>query len=431
MTVIVETHPGTSDETAGNRRFRIGVWAAVIAGALWRLGILIADKWDQELLFNDSLYYSAQARQLADGVFFREIFVDRPGAEHGPLTSILMAPVSWMDDPVPWQRLVTIACGVATIAVLGVLGRRLGDWRTGVAAAWIAAAYPNLWMNDGLVMSESVSVLAVSVTLLVAHDILTADGQIRLGSVALLGLLAGLSTLARSELGLLIPALVVLLVVRTRTWRPAVLFVVGAVLALGPWVGFNLARFERPVLLTTNDGTTLLGAYCDASFYGPHVGSWSLPCQLEDPDYSMDEEPSIRSERQRALAVEYAQDNLRALPKVVVARVARTLDLYGFEGLVGMDVGEERYRWASWAGIVCWWILAPLALAGAVISRRRMNRFVRWLLFVPVIAVAITTVVFYGAHRIRSSMEPTVVLFAAIAVIAVVDQVRRRGAARR
>jgi hypothetical protein len=409
-----------------DRRFRRGVGVAVVIGALWRLGILAVDKWDQELLFNDSLYYSAQARQLADGVFFREIFVDRPGAEHGPLTSILMAPVSWMDDPVPWQRLVTIACGLVTIVVLGLLGRRLGTWRTGVAASMIAAVYPNLWMNDGLVMSESVSVLAVSSTLLVAHDVLTADAPIRLRSVGLLGVLAGLSTLARSELGLLIPALAVLLAVRTRTWRPTLLVVIGAVLAVGPWVGFNLSRFEQPVLLTTNDGTTLLGAYCDASFYGPHVGSWSLPCQLEDPDYSMDEEPSVRSERQRALALEYARDNVRALPKVVAARVARTLDLYGFDGLVGMDVGEERYRWASWAGIVCWWVLAPLAVVGAVLSRRRMNSYVRWLLLVPVLAVAVTTVVFYGAHRIRSSMEPTVVLFAAIAVVAGIDAARRR-----
>jgi 4-amino-4-deoxy-L-arabinose transferase-like glycosyltransferase len=414
-----------------DRRFRIGVLVAVVVGALWRLGILVVDKWDQQLLFNDSLYYSAQARQLADGVFFREIFVDRPGAEHGPLTSILLAPVSWMDNPVPWQRLVTIACGVVTIAVLGILGRRLGDWRTGVAAASIAAVYPNLWMNDGLVMSESVSVLTVSLTLLVAHDLLTGERMPRLLAVGLLGVLAGLATLARSELGLLIPALVVLLAIRTRTWRPAVVLVFGAVLVVGPWVGFNLTRFERPVLLTTNDGTTLLGAYCDASFYGVHLGSWSLPCQLEDPDYSMDEEPSIRSERQRALAVEYARANVRALPKVVAARVGRTLDLYGFDGLVGMDVGEERYRWASWAGIVCWWVLAPLAIVGAVVSRRRMSPYIRWLLFVPVIAVAITTVVFYGAHRIRSSMEPTVVLFAAIAVVAAIDAIRRRGVVRR
>lgn len=425
-TPVADVPESAPSAARDDRRFRVGVAIAVAVGAVWRLGILFFDKWDQELLFNDSLYYSSQARQLTDGVFFREIFVDRPGAEHGPLTSVLMAPVSWMSDPVPWQRLVTIACGVATIAVLGVLGRRLGDWRTGVAAAWIAAVYPNLWMNDGLVMSESVSVLMVSLTLLVAHDVLTADTRPRPATAGLLGVLAGLSTLARSELGLLVPALVVLLAVRTRSWRPVVAVVLGAAVVVGPWVGFNLARFERPVLLTTNDGTTLLGAYCDASFYGRHIGSWSLPCQLEDPDYSMDEEPSVRSERQRALAVEYARDNIRALPRVVVARVARTLDLYGFEGLVGMDVGEERYRWASWAGIVCWWVLAPTALAGLVVSRRRMRSDVRWLLLVPVIAVAITTVVFYGAHRIRSSMEPTVVLFAAIAVVAALDAVRRR-----
>ena len=98
-----------------------------------------------------------------------------------------------------------------------------------------------------------------------------------------------------------------------------------------------------------------------------------------------------------------------------MARVARTLDLYGLDSLVAQDVGEERYRWASWAGIVTWWVTAPLAVVGAVHLARRRRRVLA-LLCCPVAAVAFTTVVFYGAHRIRSSMEPTVAVLAAIAI---------------
>jgi 4-amino-4-deoxy-L-arabinose transferase-like glycosyltransferase len=425
-------------------RFPLGLALITLVGACWRLGVLAFDKWDQPLLLNDSLYYSAQARQLVDGIWFREIFVDQPGAEHGPLTSVLLASVSWVDQPVPWQRLVTVLCGIATIVVIGLLGRRIGGDRVGLVAAAIAAVYPNLWMNDGLVMSESVSVLMVSLALWAAHRLLTevdartATARAAASAAVVAGVLAGLAALARSELALLTPAVMVLVAIRLLRRRPAgapwarsltLPFVVGlsSLLTVAPWVAFNMVRFEETVTLTTNDGTTLLGSYCDASFSGPNIGGWSLLCVVADPDYSMDEEPSVRSARQRDLAIDYAKEHVGDLPKVVVARIGRTLDLYGLDSLVAQDVGEERYRWASWAGIVMWWVLAVAAVVGGVVLRRRTapTTWPLWLLLCPVASVTITTVVFYGGHRIRSSMEPTVIVLAAVALVALAN--RRRG----
>lgn len=435
-----------TDPEPRSGRFPLGLAAITVVGAIWRLGVLAVDKWDQPLLLNDSLYYSAQARQLVDGIWFREIFVDRPGAEHGPLTSVLLATVSWVDQPVPWQRLVTVICGIATIAVIGLLGRRIGGERVGLAAAAIAAVYPNLWMNDGLVMSESVSVLMVCLALWAAHRLLTeVDGPTatsapRAAAVAAVvaGVLAGLAALARSELALITPAVMVLVAVRLLRRRStgassarslAIPLLVGlsSLLTVAPWVVFNLVRFDETVTLTTNDGTTLLGSYCDASFSGPNIGGWSLLCVVADPDYSMDEEPSVRSARQRDLAIDYAKEHVGELPKVVAARIGRTLDLYGLDSLVAQDVGEERYRWASWAGIVMWWVLAVGAVAGGVALRRRTVpvTWPLWLLLCPVASVTITTVVFYGGHRIRSSMEPTVIVLAAVALVMLAD--RRRG----
>jgi hypothetical protein len=441
-----------------DRWFRRRLVLVTAGAAVWRLGVLVFDKWRQPLMLNDSLYYSAQARQLVDGTWFREIFVDRPGAEHGPLTSTVLATVSWIDDPVPWQRLVTVLFGIATVALVGLLGRRVAGGRdgerVGVVAAAIAAVYPNLWMNDGLVMSESISVLMVTLVLFTGVGLLATRSP---RTAVVVGVLAGLAALARSELALLTPAIMVLLVVVGRReahpsvaapsgtatarggWGQAVLPALALGLAslatVAPWVLFNLSRFDETVTLTTNEGTTLLGSYCDATFSGPELGGWSISCVTSDPAYSMDEEPSVRSVRQREMAVTYAREHLDELPVVVVARVARTLDLYGLDSLVAQDVGEERWRWASWAGIVSWWVLAPLAVAGAVVHRRHtradpVGRAGLWLLAVPVVSVLVVTVVFYGAHRIRSSLEPTVVVLAAVAVLALVDRRRSPDAAR-
>jgi 4-amino-4-deoxy-L-arabinose transferase-like glycosyltransferase len=387
-----------------------GVWVAVLVGALWRVGVLVVDKWHQPLLLNDSIYYSGQAKQLARGVWFRELFVDQPGAEHGPLTSVLMAPLSWMDHPEPWQRIVTVVCGVATIVVLAAVARRVAGERAAVVAAWIAALYPNLWMNDGLIMSESISTLCVAAVLLSALRWRAAPSTRR--AVAL-GALLGLAALARSELVLAVP-----LVARwclwpnRRAWRQPLLMMVMAGVTVAPWAVFNLTRFERPVLLTTNDGTTLGGTYCDEAFHGPDLGNWSLLCVADPPGVLSDEDPSVRSARLRSQAFVYAREHVDRLPVVVAARLGRSVDLFGLDRLVDQDEGEERYRWASWAGIVAWWVLAPLAVMGV----RRIDRVSRRLLLVPVVTVLITTVLFYGAHRIRSPLEPTVVVGAAVAI---------------
>ena len=66
----------------------------VAFGAVLRLAML-ASRWGDPLQLNDSIYYSAQARQLTEGRWFREVFVDHPGAEHGPLTSLVLAPMIW------------------------------------------------------------------------------------------------------------------------------------------------------------------------------------------------------------------------------------------------------------------------------------------------------------------------------------------------
>lgn len=423
------TLPRTARPAASHWSFRAFLTVIVTVGAAGRIAIWIA-KWNQQLLLNDSYYYSLQAFDLAHGHLYREPFTTLSGAEHPPLTSTLMAAVSWMDEVVRWQRLTTLLCGILTVALIGLLGRAVAGPRAGLIAASLAAVYPNLWMNDGLVMSESVSVLAVVIVLLLTERAMQPAAQAagsggsrtmqrrRNGRVIWCAVAVGVAALARSELVLLIPIVALLLVGaawrndrRTALGRALVLVGVAAI-TLAPWIGFNLTRFERPVLLTTNDGTTLAGAYCPDSFSGPGLGGWSLLCIVNDLGDAEYTERSERAVYRRDVAIDYARGHVGELPKVVVARLGRTLDLYGLDNLVFQDVGEERWRWASWAGIVSFWVLAPAAVVGLVRLRRRERR----LLLVPIVVVLITTVVFYGAHRIRSSAEPSIVIAAAVAI---------------
>ncbi len=259
------------------RRFRIGLLIITAIGAAWRLGYLIVAKLGEPLLLNDSLYFSIQAGRNSEGDWFREGLTSLPGAEHGPLTSLYLTPWSiGSGNNVGWQRFAMTLLGIATVAVIGLVGRRLGGARVGLVAAGIAAVYPNLWVNDSLVMSESLALLLVALALLVALDL---DRRPALWRAALLGVIVGMATLTRSELGLLAVGFAGLAWWRAAGFPRRVLLgllVLGTtVLTVVPWVAYNATQFDRTVLLSTNDGTTLLGANCDSTYYGD-IGGWDI-----------------------------------------------------------------------------------------------------------------------------------------------------------
>lgn len=461
---------GTGRPDGGSFGRRLAIVTAL--GALWRLGYLFVAKTDQKLLLNDSIYYSIQAGLNSEGSWFKDALTDQPGAEHGLLTSLYLTPWSLgAGDGVFRQRLGMTLLGIATVTVIGLLGRRLATplthlfasanrplsgrspdanagelfasadrpnvsrrpdanndaaaERVGITAAVIAAAYPNLWINDSLVMSETLALLLVSLSLLVAlgHHV---NPSVRSGIV--LGVVVGLGALTRSEVALFVPGFALLSIIvgrrrrrrrRRPTW-PAVAMVVTAVVTLLPWTIYNAGRFDEPVLLSTNYGNTLLGANCDLTYYDD-IGGWDLRClgpfepgQLGHRSGAPD--ASERSQVRRDAALDYITDHLDRLPVVAVARLGRMLDLYGLGSMIDLDVGEEKAEWAVWVGIGCWWVLAVLAGVGwRVLRHRRVGG--RWWLVVPIVAVSATTVLFYGAHRIRAPAEPSVVVLAAIAIV--------------
>ena len=170
----------------------------------------------------------------------------------------------------------------------------------------------------------------------------------------------------------------------------------------------------------------MLGANCDSTYFDD-IGGWDVRCLAVVPGVE-GEDASVDADRRREIALDYAGDHLDRVPVVVAARIGRLLDLYGLDSLVRLDVGEEKARWAAWAGIVSWWLLAPLAVAGWLVAGRSgeapERRRARWWLVVPIAAALITAVVFYGAHRIRAPAEPAVVTLAATAIVAAFERWR-------
>jgi hypothetical protein len=259
-------------------------------------------------------------------------------------------------------------------------------------------------------MAESAAALLVSVWLLLG---LRWRSSPTVGRSLAWGAAGGLAALARSELALLAVAGVLLVALALRHWPAVIAVAAASVIVVAPWVAWNATRFDRVVLLSTNDGTTLRGANCDETYTGSAIGSWVLDCLVHDGGRTVRLETSVRAARWRGEGLDYARAHAGRLPVVLTARVGRMLDVYGLSWMVAEDVRDDRPRWGSWLGIGSWWVLAPFATVGLARVRRP---FERALVVAPVVVVVLTTIAFYGGHRIRSPMEPVVAVGAALSL---------------
>ena len=127
-----------------------------------------------------------------------------PSAQHPPLTVLALTPVAWATNGSQLaMRFAMVVLGAVTVGLVGVLAREIAGDGVGLLAAGLAAVYPFLWVNDWLIMSETLTALTVVAALLLAYKLVRRP---RLLTAAGLGAVCGLATLARAEVVLLAPS---------------------------------------------------------------------------------------------------------------------------------------------------------------------------------------------------------------------------------
>ena len=207
-----------SARSGDDRRFWRILLLIALGALVLRVGYVAFAKTNQPI-HGDQLFYNAEANRLARGDGFLEPFDPQalsrgviregkdPAADHPPLTVIVLAPVSFVTSQalIP-QRLTMAVLGTVAVVVIGLLARRLAGDRAGWIAAGIAAIYPNLWVNDGLIMSETIATLVVALALLYAYRLIR---EPNVWNALIVGALCGLAALTRAELVLLVPLLAV------------------------------------------------------------------------------------------------------------------------------------------------------------------------------------------------------------------------------
>lgn len=415
--------------TQTSSRFALALLTISVAAFVGRAGYIMAftrhlgapgSKHQVTSTF-DELYYQESAIGLAEGHAFEipsygltasSEASHEPDATHPPMTVLLLAPVARLSSSrILAMRFAVALVGTGVVTLIGLIGFQIAGPRVGLLAATLAGVYPNLWINDGLVMSEAFAAFGTAAAVLLTLTLLRRPSAPLAGAV---GVACAFAMLSRSELILLLPLLVVPTVLRQsqltarRRFKLLGLVLLASTLTVVPWIGYNLSRFDEPVLLSHGDGGVLAGANCDQTYSGRLLGSWSGFCTLLNHKYEL----SVESAKQRRIAFRYMRGHWTRLPVVMAARLGRVWSVFRPYQMARDAMREGKPFPVSVVGWFSYWILVALALPGVASVRSRAH--VLMSLAVPILIVSINAVLFYGLIRFRAPAEVSLVVLAAI-----------------
>jgi 4-amino-4-deoxy-L-arabinose transferase-like glycosyltransferase len=384
---------------------------------------------------------------------------------HPPLYTLYLAFWSLLGlKSVLAHRLVSCLLGAATVALLGLLGRRLAGEGVGLLAAALGAVYPHLWLNDGQLAAETATAFTVVLLMLAVERFWRTRSW---PDAAFVGGATALCALARAELVLLFAliALPVVLIVRgdarERLVRSGACLGAGLVL-LGPWVGWNAVRFHHPELVSSGFGTAVNAGTCDVAFAGDLIGYWGgTGCTVpqvqipppaaavaqrwqRDPDGTaaerrayfrsylerdVDAQGRLRDEsdvdlQSRRAAWDYVRDHAGRAPLVVAARLGRVWNVFKPLQDIRLDASVDgRGTWPARLAFVAYFLYTAAAIAGVVVLRRRGHPIFPYVMLAVEVCIAVA--ITYGIQRFRIPVDAVAPALAAVALAARWPNLRR------
>jgi hypothetical protein len=410
--------------------FRVGVGFIAFCGLLLRLLYLVVASGE---LGGDGKYYHAIGPLLADGKGFiatGPYLLDHTviaSAPHPPAWPLTLAGAALLGLRTAFeQQLVAALIGTATIVLVAFAGRRIAGERTGLIAAVLAALYPNFWLYERELMSETLTLFGAALTVLLAYRF---RDRPSMGRAVALGFSCALLAMNHAEQLLLVPFLLLPLILLTRgqprgrriAW--AALATAAVIVPLVPWTAYNSARFDTLVPLGTANGMTLVVTNCPFTYYGPHIGFQDDRCRklLDGTGKITGKDQMARDKQLTQVGRDYIRHHLSRLPLVMAAREGRVWSIFNAGQQMHIDTGRNTSIKVIEAGYVMYWLLIPFAVLGVVVLRRRRVMLLPLLALVATVVVGVALV--YGFTRFRASAEVAIVLLAAVAIDALL---RRR-----
>jgi 4-amino-4-deoxy-L-arabinose transferase-like glycosyltransferase len=316
-------------------------------------------------------------------------------------------------------RLAGAVVGTVVVALVGLVALEALGPVVALIALAIAAVYPVLIELSALLVAENL--LTAFALAAVWAGLRARHAQRPLAWLAGAGASTGLAALAHENGAvLLLPLAVAAWSATGRSVKGPAALIAAAILTVAPWTIRNAIVMHDFIPVSDETGITLAGTYnaISASDHRLPYG-WRLYIPVKHTRRLTEPELGSRLVRR---ALSYVGDHPVAPLEVAYRNTVRMLELGGSTawrtsaGSIDLPIATARI------GVITFWLLCLLALAGAV--TRPVRGAPRWLWLVPVLLVL--SIVFVNAEtpRFREPIDPFLILPAACAVSLLVARLR-------
>jgi 4-amino-4-deoxy-L-arabinose transferase-like glycosyltransferase len=364
-----------------------------------------------------------------------------PSAYFGPgypyflaLVDIVDGHETRRDGAIQPARISQAVLGTITVALIGLVALELFGEAAGLIAFVLAAVYPVLIELSGVLVAEN---LLTGLILAAVYAGLRAGRAARTRSallwVAAAGITTGLATLTHENgILILLPLIAAVWSGRPR-WQPRslaapALLIVTTALTIVPWTIRNEVVMHSFIPVSDETGITLVGTYNPASAANSPVPyKWRIFYAIPGERTLIHEassltEPQIGSKLQ-SQALHYISDHPLSPFAVAYHNTRRLLELEGSfawqasASAISLPISVAR------AGVVSFWILCLLALAGAFTKLARTAP--KWIWVVPILLTLSVVLVNVETPRFRAPVDPFLILLASAAIATLVAKLRR------
>ena len=384
---------------------------------------------------HDSLTYQILARNLIE----EHCFCVNPYIStvyRAPLWPFLMAGVSLLFGPSDYVARISLSViGSGTCVLIYLFARDLFGWRIGVLAGIAASVYPELYIYDGWLYTESLYIFllfAVCYGLYRLQRSPTKNWRIWITCGILLGLLSLTRPNGIIVIGLFIVWAIIMawqkLFSRRVTTRGVLTTTLIALALIVPWTVRNYLVSHTFIPVATGDGTVLLGAYNNdaltvSTYQGGPKGTWINPL-LSRPDISRAYPiytctPQCEVARETAYkdaAVQWIRNHIRIMPHLLKLHFINMWQPDTYEA----DLPFVRFPQPQLTQLVLHMMktfpiyVFILAAFGFAVTWWRWRELL-FIYFMIGLTIA-QNIFYYGIPRFRAPIEPMLILLAAGAI---------------
>jgi Dolichyl-phosphate-mannose-protein mannosyltransferase len=325
------------------------------------------------------------------------------------------------------ERIEQAVAGTAAVGLLGLVALELLGSATALVAMALAAGYPVLIEQTGTLVAENLLVVLELAAVWTALRARRSDGRALYRWIAATGILTGLATLTHQNAILLVLPLGAAVWTAGARARGTALLVITTLLAIVPWTIRNAVELHHFVPVSDETGITLVGTYNRYSAAEREIPyKWRFFWKIPSDAYLVKSagrytEPQLGAKLQ-SQALRYVSGHPAAPLSAGWHNVVRMLELEGGAAWRASAEAVGLHPDVAHTGVIAFWVMAALALAGAF--TRRARQVPGWLWTIPVLLALSVVFINVETPRFREPIEPFLVLLAACAVASAGERLR-------